>query len=116
MKSRGCTLFRGAHDSDSVALKLQVWVHLYKAFTDVGATPEEFLEYLQKNGLAKGDGCGEIVTSLLESMLQMTGEKRIGRLPNGRYLAVYAAGTRQSEAAKKEREGLSSDRPRKDVD
>jgi hypothetical protein len=34
-------------------------------------------------------------------MLDMTGEKRVGRLPNGRYLAVYAAGTRRSEAAKK---------------
>ena len=89
MRKQGCTLFRGAHDSDSGALKLQAWAHLYKAFTDIGATPEEFLQYLEKNGLAKGDGCGEAVAALLESMLQMTGEKRAGRLPNGRYLAVY---------------------------
>ena len=115
MKKGGCILFRGSHDSDSGALKLQAWAHLYKAFTDIGATPEEFLEYLQKNGLAKGDGCGEAVAALLESMLQMTGDKRAGRLPNGRYLAVYAAGTRQSEAARKDRGGSSTDRPRKDA-
>ncbi len=115
MRKQGCTLFRGAHDSDSGALKLQAWAHLYKAFTDIGATPAEFLQYLEKNGLAKGEGCGEAVAALLESMLQMTGEKRAGRLSNGRYLAVYAAGTRQSEAAKKERGASSSDRPRKDA-
>ena len=114
VRSRGCTLFRGAHDSDTQALRLQAWAHLYKAFTDIGATPEEFLEYLQKNGLAKGDACGEVVVGLLESMLQMIGDKRIGLLPNGRYLAVYAAGTRQSEAGRKEGGGSSSDRQRKD--
>jgi hypothetical protein len=46
MRRRDCTLFHGAHESDSLALKLQAWAHLYKAFTDIGATPDEFLEYL----------------------------------------------------------------------
>ena len=102
MKKRSCTLFHGAHDSDPPTLRLQAWAHLFKAFTEVGATPDEFLEYLQKNGLAKGEGCGEVVAALLQSMLTMTGDKRTGRLPDGRHLAVYAAGTRQSDAGKKE--------------
>ncbi len=46
MRRRDCTLFHGAHESDSLALKLQAWAHLYKALTDIGATPDEFLEYL----------------------------------------------------------------------
>ncbi len=96
-----CTLFRGAHAKDSKTLKLQVWSHLLRAFGDEGATAEEFLEYLQKSELAKGSGCRQYVATLLESMLDLTGEKRVGRLPNGRYLAVYAAGTRRSEAEKK---------------
>ena len=106
-----CTLFLGAHKSDSVALKLQAWTHLFKAFGDEGAAPDEFLEYLQKKDLAKGQGCKEYVASLLESMLDLTGEKRVGRLPNGRYLAVYAAGTRRGEAGKKKSRGSGKDSP-----
>ncbi|MBI3624571.1 MAG: hypothetical protein HY215_00200 [Candidatus Rokubacteria bacterium] len=100
MATSECTLFRGAHKADPSALKLQAWTHLYKAFTEEGATPDEFLAYLEKNGLAKGRGCSQYVASLLESMLDLTGEKRVGRLPNGRFLAVYAAGTRRGETKK----------------
>lgn len=100
MATAECTLFRGAHKSDLSALRLQTWTHLYKAFTEEGATPDEFLAYLERRGLAKGRGCRQYVESLLESMLGLTGEKRVGRLPNGRYLAVYAAGTRRGEAKK----------------
>ncbi len=108
MPTAECTLFHGAHKSDPSALKVQAWTHLYKAFTEEGATPDEFFQYLEKNGLAKGRGCRQYVASLLESMLDLTGEKRVGRLPNGRYLAVYAAGTRRGETKK------SPGRPRKD--
>ena len=111
MMPGNCTLFRGEHKSDSVALKLQAWTHLFKAFGDEGAPPDEFFEYLEKKSLAKGHGCRQYVASLLESMLDLTGEKRVGRLPNGRYLAVYAAGTRRGEAGKKESRGTRKARP-----
>ena len=100
MATSECKLFHGEHKSDPSALKLQAWTHLYKAFTEEGATPDEFLAYLEKNGLAKGRGCRQYVANLLESALELTGDKRVGRLPNGRYLAVYAAGTRRGEAKK----------------
>ena len=99
---RDCTLFHRTHDKDLKALKLQVWSHLFSAFGDEGATADEFLEYLEKNRLSKGKGCKQYVASLLERMLDLIGEKRVGRLPNGRYLALYAAGTRRGDAEKKQ--------------